>query len=102
MNALNRDIKKLKVVYTPLHGTGNTITERLLKELGLQSYAEYESNNSKKIMLLDGFDELCMLDGMAEFAESILSEIIRGFSDTYMVITTRPKFLNSVLPEISA
>ena len=27
--------KKLKVVYTPLHGTGNTIAERLLKELGL-------------------------------------------------------------------
>ena len=29
--------KKLKVVYTPLHGTGNTITERLLKELGLEN-----------------------------------------------------------------
>ena len=27
--------KKLKVVYTPLHGTGNTIAEKLLKELGL-------------------------------------------------------------------
>lgn len=29
--------KKLKVVYTPLHGTGNTIAERLLKELGLEN-----------------------------------------------------------------
>lgn len=29
--------KKLKVVYTPLHGTGNTITEKLLKELGLEN-----------------------------------------------------------------
>ncbi len=27
--------KKLKVVYTPLHGTGNTIAEKLLKEIGL-------------------------------------------------------------------
>lgn len=27
--------KKLKVVYTPLHGTGNTIAGKLLKELGL-------------------------------------------------------------------
>lgn len=39
---LNPDIvkeqgKKLKVVYTPLHGTGNTIAERLLKELGLEN-----------------------------------------------------------------
>lgn len=29
--------KKLKVVYTPLHGTGNTITQRLLNELGLEN-----------------------------------------------------------------
>ena len=29
--------KDLKVVYTPLHGTGNTIAERLLKEIGIQN-----------------------------------------------------------------
>ena len=29
--------KKLKVVYTPLHGTGNTIAEKLLKELGMKN-----------------------------------------------------------------
>ncbi len=29
--------KNLKVVYTPLHGTGNTIAERLLKEIGIQN-----------------------------------------------------------------
>ena len=39
---LNPDIvkeygKTLKVVYTPLHGTGNTVVERLLKEIGIQN-----------------------------------------------------------------
>ena len=29
--------KKLKVVYTPLHGTGNMIAEKLLKELGMEN-----------------------------------------------------------------
>lgn len=29
--------KDLKVVYTPLHGTGNTIAERLLNEIGLKN-----------------------------------------------------------------
>ena len=29
--------KSLKIVYTPLHGTGNTVTERLLKELGFEN-----------------------------------------------------------------
>ena len=28
--------KDLKVVYTPLHGTGNTVVERLLKDLGME------------------------------------------------------------------
>ena len=41
-SVLNPDImkeqgKRLKVVYTPLHGTGNTVTERLLRELGLEN-----------------------------------------------------------------
>lgn len=29
--------KDLKVVYTPLHGTGNTVSERLLNEIGLKN-----------------------------------------------------------------
>ncbi len=29
--------KYLKIVYTPLHGTGNTVTEKLLKELGFEN-----------------------------------------------------------------
>ena len=29
--------KDIKIVYTPLHGTGNTVAERLLKEIGLQN-----------------------------------------------------------------
>ncbi len=29
--------KTLKVVYTPLHGTGNTVAERLLHEIGLEN-----------------------------------------------------------------
>ena len=38
---LNPDVvkeqgKDLKVVYTPLHGTGNTVTERLLNEIGIE------------------------------------------------------------------
>ena len=34
---VRKEGKELKVVYTPLHGTGNTVTERLLKELGLEN-----------------------------------------------------------------
>lgn len=29
--------KKLRIVYTPLHGTGNTVTKRLLNEIGFEN-----------------------------------------------------------------
>lgn len=65
--------------------------QEILKELGLSSHAEF---GNKDMILLDGFDELCMMDGMTEFAEQILSEIIRGFSGAHIIITTRPKFID--------
>ncbi len=34
---MKQEGKKLKVVYTPLHGTGNQIAERLLNELGMEN-----------------------------------------------------------------
>ena len=38
--------KNLKVVYTPLHGTGNTVTEKLLKEIGFENvYVVPEQSN---------------------------------------------------------
>ena len=38
--------KKLKVVYTPLHGTGNTIVEKLLSDLGIRNvYVVPEQKN---------------------------------------------------------
>ena len=34
---MRQEGKKLKVVYTPLHGTGNQVAERLLNELGMEN-----------------------------------------------------------------
>ena len=34
---MRKEGKSLKVVYTPLHGTGNTVTQRLLSELGMEN-----------------------------------------------------------------
>ena len=36
-DVINKSGKDMKIVYTPLHGTGNTVTERLLKELGFEN-----------------------------------------------------------------
>lgn len=63
----------------------------ILKELGLPTDMEF---GSRDIILLDGFDELCMMDGITRIAEHLLSEIIRGLSGVHIVITTRPKFID--------
>ena len=34
---LKKEGKELKIVYTPLHGTGNTVASRLLKEIGFEN-----------------------------------------------------------------
>ncbi len=63
----------------------------ILAELGLTSDMEF---GSKDIILLDGFDELCMMEGITSIAEHLLSEIIRGLSCMHIIITTRPKFID--------
>ena len=52
----------------------------ILGELGFETYEVFAEKAGKSVLFLDGFDELCMIDGMTDFAEQILSEIIRGFS----------------------
>ena len=37
LEIVEKEGKELKIVYTPLHGTGNTIVERLLNELGFKN-----------------------------------------------------------------
>ena len=36
INPISEEGKKLKIVYTPLHGTGNLPVRRILKELGFE------------------------------------------------------------------
>ena len=37
MDAIQAEGKNLKIVYTPLHGTGNIPARRILKELGFEN-----------------------------------------------------------------
>lgn len=37
VNPINEESRKLKIVYTPLHGTGNLPVRRILKELGFEN-----------------------------------------------------------------
>ena len=54
---LNQEIikqygKDLKIVYTPLHGAGNEMSQRILKELGLKMYMLYLNKKSQMVISL--------------------------------------------------
>lgn len=66
----------------------------ILEELGFETYEKLAEAAGRAVVFLDGFDELCMIDGMTDFAEQVLGEIIRGFSEQHIVVTTRPKFID--------
>lgn len=66
----------------------------ILEELGFETFETFAETAGKSVLFLDGFDELCMIDGMTDYAEQVLSEIIRGFSEHHIIITTRPKFID--------
>ena len=45
MDAIEKEGKNLKIVYTPLHGTGNIPARRILKELGFENVYVVKSRN---------------------------------------------------------
>ena len=47
-DAINKMQKDIKIVYTPLHGTGNIPVQRILKEIGFENvYVVPEQENSR-------------------------------------------------------
>ena len=66
----------------------------IIESLGFQTESEYNVLAKKGILILDGYDELCMLEGMVESAEQVLAKIISDFSDFHIIVTSRPKFIN--------
>lgn len=65
----------------------------ILHRLGVESILELEKKAPKSILILDGFDELCMIDGISDKAEEILGIISKAFTTSKIIVTTRPKFI---------
>ena len=47
INPVSETDKSLKIVYTPLHGSGITLVPRLLEELGLKMYTLFLNKKSQ-------------------------------------------------------
>lgn len=78
----------------------DSINQNILQYLGIKSPEELKKQYAGSVFVLDGFDELCMIEGISLNADRYISDLYRLFEDCRLIITTRPKYLNLFAIEI--
>lgn len=75
---------------------GNLSVEKcILKYLGISSLEEFKYNYKNCIMLLDGADEISMVQNLMNTSiEEFIVTIRQLFSENKFIVTSRPKFIN--------
>ena len=72
----------------------NSLVPALIEYLQIQTVDELENRYPESVMILDGFDELCMIESLSNPTELIYDlyrKKIRGFK---FIITSRPQYLD--------
>ena len=88
---LDRDIIRSK----------KSLIDSILQRMNLDSYEDMEMRFPKAVMILDGFDELCMIVGITNYNDLIeeIEEIdLKGYK---YIITSRPHYIRSGIRLVS-
>ena len=81
-----RDLDKEKVK--------NNLASAIRDYMNIENLDELERQFQKAVMVLDGFDELCMIEGINESHEKLLDDWFnKGLSGYKFIVTTRPGFI---------
>lgn len=72
----------------------DTIVDDIFKYLKLSSIDEFKELYKNPLVVLDGFDELCMVERISEGSENYISQIFSTFRNYKIIITTRPQYLD--------
>lgn len=72
-----------------------SLTTAICRYMNLCSLNELETLFPRAVMLLDGFDELCMIEGMQNQHEMLIYDLCRkDLNGFQFIVTTRPKFIS--------
>ncbi len=74
--------------------SSDKIVMDILKYLKLHSMDELKKLYKNPLIILDGFDELCMVEGISANSENYIYQISKAFADYKVIITTRPQYLD--------
>lgn len=76
-----------------LNGDGK-FSAALLKYMNFSSFDDLERKYPRAILLLDGFDELCMIEKISgDYAQPLYQLYRAQLNDYKIIVTTRPKFI---------
>lgn len=81
----------------------HSLSQAILNYMNVSSLDVLERLFPKAIMVLDGFDELCMIEGMENEHDYLLYDLFRKhLADFQFIVTSRPKFIkhNINLPSL--
>lgn len=65
----------------------------ILKYMNIKNVDALEKTFPRAVMVLDGFDELCMIEGISDYERLIYDFHYRDLNDFKFIITVRPKYL---------
>ena len=74
--------------------SSDTIVQDILHYLKLKSMDEFKRLYVDAIVVLDGFDELCLVEGINANSEYYIYQIYEAFKGYKVLVTTRPQYLD--------
>lgn len=73
--------------------SSDTIVKDILNYLRIESMDEFKRLHRDALVVLDGFDELCMVEGINENSQYYIYQIYKAFKGYKVLVTTRPQYL---------
>lgn len=72
----------------------NSLIPALIEYLQIQTLDELESRYPATVMILDGFDELCMIDNLSSPADLLYDLFRKKIQGYKYIVTSRPQYIN--------
>ena len=74
-------------------GTSKNLRKAILEYMNLGFTRDFEKRFPNAVMILDGFDELCMIEGISDYNRLLYNLNNEGKASQY-IITSRPKYID--------
>lgn len=75
--------------------TSGSLMGAILKYMNIETVDDLEEQFPRAVMVLDGFDELCMIEGISDYERLVYDLHRRMLNDIKYIITARPKYISN-------